>query len=115
MAGLASQLGELSELHVAGHLSEDEFARAKARLLQPEIAAIPKGSPLAPDAASQMAAVATAVGDALVQTLAPLMSAIAEGLGAGTTRGMKRAGSPVQPARSAPAVQSTAKRAKKTV
>ena len=44
MSDLASQLGELSELHVAGHLSEDEFALGKKLLLQPNLGAVPKVS-----------------------------------------------------------------------
>ena len=116
MADLVSQLGELSELHVAGHLCDDEFALAKARLLRPEIAADSDVGPRAPpDAASPFATVAAAMGQALAEGLATLTSAIAEGLGASSVRCGKRPVSPVQPAgpaSSTPPVQHAAKRPK---
>lgn len=39
MSSMSSELERLAELHRQGHLSDDEFARAKARILQGEPAA----------------------------------------------------------------------------
>ncbi|MDL5030606.1 PspC domain-containing protein [Pelomonas sp. APW6] len=39
MSSMSSELERLAELHRQGHLSDDEFARAKARILQGESAA----------------------------------------------------------------------------
>ena len=36
MSSMSSELERLAELHRQGHLSDDEFARAKARILQGE-------------------------------------------------------------------------------
>ncbi len=38
MSSMSSELERLAELHRQGHLSDDEFARAKARILQGESA-----------------------------------------------------------------------------
>ena len=39
--GLADELARIEELHARGALTPDEFARAKARLLEPAVATAP--------------------------------------------------------------------------
>lgn len=41
MSSMSSELERLAELHRQGHLSDEEFARAKARILQGDASAAP--------------------------------------------------------------------------
>ncbi len=45
MSSMSSELERLAELHRQGHLSDEEFARAKARILQGEDATAQGGAP----------------------------------------------------------------------
>ncbi len=45
MSSMSSELERLAELHRQGHLSDEEFARAKARILQGEDATSHGGAP----------------------------------------------------------------------
>ncbi|MBB2483876.1 PspC domain-containing protein [Mitsuaria sp. WAJ17] len=45
MSSMSSELERLAELHRQGQLSDEEFARAKARILQGEAAAAPGSAP----------------------------------------------------------------------